>query len=77
MNNFKDLRKAAFAVGFGFTVGKAVGGMVDAVLNGMVIGVTKAAAEHGNKTAQETLKKYGVKYESEDENKMDDSKGEA
>ena len=56
-SNFKDLRKAAFAVGFGLTVGKAVGGMVEAVLNGMVISVTKAAAKHGNKTAQEVLQK--------------------
>lgn len=77
MNNFKDLRKAAFAVGFGFTLGKAVGGYVEALLNGAMLGVTKAVTKHRNETVQEALKKSGVKYESEDKNKMDDSKGEA
>lgn len=67
MNRFKDLRKAAFAVGFGFTMGKAVAGLAETVLNGAVLGVISLAAKHGNKIAQEVCEKGGIEIESEKE----------
>lgn len=63
--DFKDLRKAAFAVGFGFTVGKAVGGFVEAALDGVVIGLARRAAKNGNEFAQDVFRKAGVKIETE------------
>lgn len=66
MSQFKDLRKAAFAVGFGFTMGKAVAGLAEAVLNEAVIGITKIAAKHGNEIAKEVCEKGGIELESEE-----------
>lgn len=63
IKDFKDLRKAAFAVGFGFTVGKAVGKYAGAALDGAILGVAKVLAKKGNKTMQEVLKKNNVNFE--------------
>lgn len=41
----KDLRKAAFAVGFGFTMGKFMAACVSSVLEGSVQGVIKSLAK--------------------------------
>lgn len=62
----KDLRKGAFAVMFGLTVGKAVGDLVSAGINGITTGLIKSMAKHGNKAAQVALKKAGVD-DSDDE----------
>ena len=59
----KDFRKAAFAVGIGFTIGKGIGGMINAALSGWAIGLTKGLAKSGNKTAQEICKKAEIDYE--------------
>lgn len=69
MGNFKDLRKAAFAVGFGFTMGKAVGKMVEAVLDGAVICTVRLAANHGNEIAQEVCEKADIEFETKEEKK--------
>lgn len=73
IKDFKDLRKAAFAVGFGFTVGKAVGGFVDAALNGVVISFARMSARNGNKFMQDVCQKTGINYETY-EKKEDESK---
>lgn len=68
----KDLRKAAFAVGFGFTMGKFVGELVNAAITGVGIGVLRFAANNGNKIAQETCEESGIKLDPE--KKEDESK---
>ncbi len=68
----KDLRKAAFAVGFGFTMGKFVGELVNAAITGVGIGVLQFAANNGNDIAQKTCKESGIKTKSE--KKEDESK---
>lgn len=63
MKEFKDLRKAAFAVGFGVTMGKAVAEMTKAVIAGIGLGILKFAAKNGDEIAQEVLKKENIKVE--------------
>ena len=46
MSQFKDLRKAAFAVGFGLAMGKFAAEIAQAAINGVVIG-SKATKLHG------------------------------
>lgn len=69
---FKDLRKAAFAVGFGVTMGKFAADAVAAILSGISIGLLKNAADDGNKIAQEVCEKADIKVEPE-ENKENES----
>ena len=61
--NTKNIRKVAFAVGFGLTLGKMAGGIVDSVLEGVARGTLKFMAGTGNETAQSICKEAGVKYE--------------
>lgn len=65
--NARDLRRAAFVVGFGLTVGKAVGKLVVAAIDGTITGITKGMAAAGNKTAQCTCDNMGLKYEKKTE----------
>ena len=58
-----DIRKAAFAVGFGFVVGKKFGILVNSAIDGTVRGVVKALASNGNKFAQKVLDEVNIKYE--------------
>ena len=71
----KGVFKTAFKVGFGFAVGKYVGGLVNRSIDGGITGILKCAANRGNKTAEEALKNAGVKIEhmagkNEDQIKM-------
>lgn len=59
----KDLRKAAFAVGVGFTLGRSIGGYISAALNGTVLGIVKSLAKNGNKFMQEVCEKSNVEWE--------------
>lgn len=74
--NLKNMRKAAFAVGVGFTVGKTVGGYASAVMNGVGLGILKSLAKHGNQIAQETCKHCDIEYKkgNEQEKKSDEIK---
>lgn len=68
----KDLRKAAFAVGFGFTMGKFAGDIVKSAIAGVGIGILKIAAKEGNEVAQKTCEENGIKIDpkkKEDESK--------
>lgn len=69
---FKDLRKAAFAVGFGVAMGKFAAEMIQAVITGIGLGTLKFAAKEGNEIAQEVCEKAKIKVEPE-ENKENES----
>lgn len=69
---FKDLRKAAFAVAFGATMGKFAAEMVQAVITGAGLGTLKFAAKEGNKVAQEVCEKAKIDIEPE-KNKEEES----
>lgn len=64
---FKDLRKAAFAVGFGVAMGKFAAEMTQAVITGIGVGALKIAAKEGNEIAQEVCEKAKVDVEPKDE----------
>lgn len=68
----KDLRKAAFAVGFGFTMGKAVAKFTNDWISefGKVVCKTylKWAAEKGIESSQEWCRKLKIDYESKETN---------
>ena len=61
--NAKDLRRAAFAVGFGLTVGKAVGDCVSALIGGVTGGAVQLMAKHGNGVAKKACEKNGIEYD--------------
>ena len=58
----KNLRKVAFAVAFGLTVGKAVGDLASAVITGGIEGATELIAKHGIGVAQRVCELNGIKY---------------
>lgn len=64
----KELRKAAFAIGFGFTMGKFaadwVGTVIDGAIEGTMKGIASCSAKNGNKRMQELCKEYNVEYEN-------------
>ena len=61
----KNLRKAAFAVGFGLTVGKAIGDLVSISINGIILGLIKSKAK-GVKSSQKAFENDSVKYAEEE-----------
>lgn len=69
---FKDLRKAAFAVSFGVAMGKFAAEMAQAVITGIGLGTLKIAAKEGNEIAQEICEKAKIDVEPK-ENKEDES----
>ena len=60
--NTKNIRRVAFTVGFGLTLGKMTGDIVGSALDGFARGALKFMADIGNKTAQSICKEVGVKY---------------
>ena len=70
----KNIRKAAFAFGVGFTVGKAVGGCVNSVTSGFWLETLKSLAKCGNTVAQDTCKRCNIEYEKQDEYKENSEK---
>ena len=75
MNNqsFKDLRKAAFAVGLGLSLGKYVGDLIGATIGGVVLIGVKHKAEKGDSDAQEICRAAKVKFkEKEDVEKTEE-----
>ena len=44
----KELRKAAFAVGFGLYFGKGVAKFIDETVSGTIVNVVKTLAKEGN-----------------------------
>ena len=64
----KDIRKAAFAVGLGFTLGKECGDMISAILNRLVVSTARNFAKDGNKAAQKFCNEAKIRYEDPKEN---------
>lgn len=64
----KEIRKAAFAVGVGFTVGKKVGVILNAALDGAIKGFVRYMAKEGNEFAQDVCKKANLSYEKDPDN---------
>ena len=60
--DLKNLRKAAFAVGVGLTVGKTVGDLISSGINGAVIGVSKICKADQEKTAG-NMRKNDIEHE--------------
>ena len=61
----KDLRKAAFAIGFGLAMGKYVAKNIEVVTDGISMVILQEMASHGNKYAQNACRSAGLKYETE------------
>lgn len=59
----KNLRKAAFAIGFGLAMGKYVADDVTFVYECISKGILMSMASRGNKYAQNACKAAGLKYE--------------
>lgn len=63
----KGVFRWAFALGAGLTVGKCVGDLVGAAINGAFGGFAIKAAKSGNKVMQNACDNAGVKYKDEPE----------
>ena len=61
----KDLRKAAFAVGFGLYFGKEVARLIDHVACGVFVESVKLSAKNGNKFMQDVCEGNNVNYKDE------------
>lgn len=72
--NTKSIRKIAFAVGFGLTLGKMAGGVVDSALDGIARETLKFMAGKGNETAQSICKETGVKYNDKSQHEEEPEK---
>lgn len=59
----KNLRKAAFAIGFGLAMGKYVADDVTFIYECITKDICIAMASRGNKYAQNACKAAGLKYE--------------
>lgn len=60
----KDLRKAAFAIGFGLAMGKYIANAVEFLTEGISEVILQEMASHGNKYAQNACRSAGLKYET-------------
>lgn len=72
--NTKNLRKVAFTVGFGLTLGKMAGAIVSSALDGCTRGTVKLMASKGNKTAQSICKETGVEYNDKSQHEEEPEK---
>lgn len=72
----KQLRKAAFAIGFGFTMGKFAANVtakcMDKAYNAVMRKAIKYYADNGNKRMQELCEEYGINYEDRNKKKTTD-----
>ena len=73
--NAKEVRKVAFAVGFGFTLGKLVAGLVSTGLDAVAANLAKRYANKGNSFAKTVCEHSGISYTDEEtESQTEDSK---
>lgn len=70
----KNLRRVAFTVGFGLTLGKMTGDIVGSALDGFARGTLKFMANKGNETAQSICKEVGVKYNDKSQHEQEPEK---
>ena len=74
--NTKDIRKVAFAVGFGLALGKSMAGLVDTALDAALTGALKSLAKKDNLYAQDICRKMNIEYEElHEENKSEVTMG--
>ena len=60
--NTKDIRKIAFAIGFGLTLGKLTASALNTVINSGIRGLIKELAKSGNKQAQHICNEANIQY---------------
>ena len=65
----KDLRKAAFAVGFGLALGKHAASWLETVVSGVFGNWMVNKAKNGDAWAQNICTKAGVNYKGDSEEK--------
>ncbi len=63
--NFKNLRKAAFAVGFGFTMGKTMADGICIFVTPLMLAPIELAANNGSESARRMLDAGGIKCKKE------------
>lgn len=68
--NTKDLRNAAIAIGFGLTVGKNLGKLVNAGINGITLGMLEIVKRR-KKSEQKSNKFSVIHNEEQDETNND------
>lgn len=74
--NTKDIRKVAFAVGFGLAFGKSMAGLVNTAMDAAVTSTLKSLAKKDNPYAQDICRKLNIEYEeSHEENKSEVTMG--
>ena len=60
----KDLRKAAFAIGFGLAMGKYIVEDIGFITECISKVILQEMASHGNKYAQNACRSAGIKYDT-------------
>lgn len=74
--NTKDIRKIAFAVGFGLALGKSMAGLVNTAMDTALTGALKSFAKKDNPYAQDICRKMNIEYEElHEENKSEVTMG--
>nr|DAQ73439.1 MAG TPA: hypothetical protein [Caudoviricetes sp.] len=72
----RELRNAAFVIGFGFTMGKFTANITAKCMSKAYDAVTKEVikftANHGNKRMRELCDEYGIDYNNRSKNKTTD-----
>lgn len=63
--NFKDLRKAAFAVGFGITMGKTMADWICIFVTPLMLAPIEMVANNGSESARRMLDAGGIEYKKE------------
>lgn len=64
MNQFKDLIKAAFSIGFGFTIGKFAADMFITLISSIGVTTLKLLAKEGSEIAKNICKESDIEIES-------------
>lgn len=74
--NTKDIRKVAFAVGFGLALGKSMARLVNTAIDGVATSTLKILAKKDNSYAQNICRKLNIEYEEQyEENKSEVTMG--
>lgn len=69
--DFKNLRKAAFAVGFGLALGKFAEGCIEAAISAAIKAKWIRRAEKGDVRAQDICKEMKIPYRVKNEQKSE------
>lgn len=72
--NTKNVRKVAYAVGFGLTIGKFAGEIVETCINKLATDFLKHQAEKGDKLARKCCDGANIKYDETKKTDYDEPK---